>query len=293
LALSRNEGEIVTIAQGKDAGKLLGMPIDEYPCWPKVQDMRPIADFSAVTLQAAFHRLADRISTDCNRVNVTNLLMRVSPDGIRLAATDGRRMRLEGIETIAQYQQDALDCLIPAKAVNNLIALLPAKDKAATVEVYADAALIAFVFGEVVYLSKLTDATFPDVQCVIPSAFDSYADVEVKALEKALKKCKTIMTDRYNAVCLTFNGYVQVSAQVPEVGEMRSDVPVLKVGPDIDTCVNPDFLQEILNSAIGERLSIALRLPTKDIQDKDVPQPIIFTDPEKFDAVEVLMPVRK
>jgi DNA polymerase III sliding clamp (beta) subunit (PCNA family) len=293
IALSRNDGEIVTIAQGKDKGKLMGMPIDEFPRFPDVGAMVPIADISAAELQAAFKRMEPRISLDANRLNITALLMRTDADQITLAATDGRRLRLEHIEAQIYHAGETLDCLIPHKAIENLIAMLPAKDKGAIVEIFADQKQIAFVFGEVVYVATLVDAQPPNIMCVIPQSFDTYAEVDVSALTKAVKKCQTIMTDRFNAVVLGFNGCLSVSVDVPEVGEMRSDVATLKIGPDIETCVNPDFLQDILKSAIGERLNIGLRVNALDLNEEPtISQAIVFTDPEKFDALEVLMPVR-
>jgi DNA polymerase III subunit beta len=91
---------------------------DEYPPVRDFDDIEPII-FNQSVLKKLFQRTSFAICTDQSRYNLTGLLLETRSDGLRVVATDGRRMSLAVSNEDVPTERE-IKVIIPSKMIHEL-----------------------------------------------------------------------------------------------------------------------------------------------------------------------------
>lgn len=252
FALPDDETEIViagTKATIRSGAAVFSLPVvdgEEFPTLPEA-----IGDRVAVSreaLLAAWEAVVFAAASDDSRPVLAGV--RCAPGSV--AAADGFRL------AVAQTPEMGLPaCVIPARSIVAMCRAL-ANDDGETVQIALTPGKqqIVLVTTWVTIVSRLIDGTYPDVERVIPANTSAYTAVlPVAALRKAVKAVAFAAKASQNVVKIAASrDMLIVSANAPEVGEGRIEVPLDAPGADDEALIalNVQFVAEALDRCTGE-----------------------------------------
>jgi DNA polymerase-3 subunit beta len=235
----------------------------------------PQADLKEMLKKVSFS-----ISVDPNRVNITGMLLVVVGKELRLVSTDGRRLSLAA-RLLESPPEGERSYIIPRKTVMELERLL-GTDGDATI--FLSENQIAFEFANLLIISNLIDAVFPNYEQVVPRGYEKKVVADKEPFAVATRRAQVLTTDRYNLVKYEISaGKMTVSTNSPEVGEVKDEMEVEYDGGPVEIGFNPQFVIDVLKVIDEDKVSMEL----KDSQSSGLIKPL-GNDNYRY----VVMPVR-
>ena len=152
-----------SIRSGPSFFKILGLPEEEFPPFPKFEDAR-VFTIRQKELKDGLKKTAYAISTDETRYVLNGILCSFKDNKLTLVATDGRRLALVDIEMEFPRSHEA-DVIIPAKAVTEIQRML-LDDGEAKLSIGANQ--VSFEANSTLLVSKLIEGNYPNYRQVIP-----------------------------------------------------------------------------------------------------------------------------
>ena len=144
--------------------------------------------------------------------------------------------------------------LIPAKNALDISQALPDDD----VIISFDDNQCAFVATQGMFVSRLTNAVYPDYRQIIPKESIVEAVVLRKDFENALKRT-TIFSDSFQKVKVSFNpkkNSFSFFAKNTEIGESSETIPARISGSALDLSFNHRYLSAVLSLTTSESISL-------------------------------------
>ena len=143
--------------------------------------------------------------------------MEISPDQVKLVATDGHRLALSEYKTSISIDE-AKQIIIPRKAVLELSRLLEPSDRNAKIILSQNH--IRVEIGTLVFTSKLIDGKFPDYNRVIPIDGNKTLVVDRESLKSAMSRIAILSNEKYRGIRLTLtSGNLSIQANNPDQEE--------------------------------------------------------------------------
>lgn len=238
-----------------------------------------------------FHRIINKtrfaVSTEETRYYLNGIFLHaveVSGESyLRSAATDGHR--LAQVQTQAPKEaSDIPSIIIPRKTVSEIKKLLEEDFSDSEIELEISKSKIKISIANVILISKLIDATYPDYERVIPKGNNFKLDIKVKSFVQAIDRVATIASEKSRAIKFILNeNKLVISANNVDTGFAQEELEVSYDGQPIETGFNAKYLMEVASILEGENASLFFA---------DNSAPTLINDPEDKDAVFVIMPMR-
>lgn len=284
VTLELLDSGIVELRCGVVETKLFSISPEEYPPIRKFDNLVPLV-FKQAVLRKLFLKTSFAICTDQSRYNLTGLLLETRGDGLRVVATDGRRLSLSVSDEDIPGDQD-IKVIVPAKMVHELESLLN-DDPEQTVDVLLDESQAAFVFNRVRMITSLIEGNFPNYEAVIPKKQDKEFVVNLENFTQCIRRAAAMTSDKFRNLKLIFEpGVMRLSVKTPEVGEYEEELPVDYSGEKIEIAFNPFFILDVLRYIESENVCLQL----KDSGSPGVIKP--YTEAPVDTYVNVVMPIR-
>jgi len=235
-------------------------------------------------LRQLFSMTSFAVCTDQRRYNLTGVFFEIASGGLRLVATDGRRMSMclhqEGVP-----RETSAKVIIPGKATSELEHLLRDEGE---VRVYVDENRAGFAFDGIRVVTALIEGPFPNPDMVVPKKHDKEAVVDTAGFLEAVRRSQTMTSEKFNAVRLLFDrDELTLRVTTPDVGESEEKMAVDYRSDPIEIGFNPDFLVDVLRRIQSDQVWIAL----KDNESPGVIKPCIGGAPSDS-YINVIMPIR-
>ena len=276
----RTAEQDVELISGASTFHLRTLRAEDFPALPE-----PAAD-SRVSLPAeAFvetvSRVARSASRDETRPVLTGILITASGRELRMVATDSYRLSVKQTE-LADELRGGLEANVPARALQELARIV---QQAPTAEIAVSVGQNQAIFeaGEVVLSSRLIDGQFPNYRQLLPESVEHEMRLATAELTDVVRRV-SLMAQKNTPLRLAFSeGTLAVSAQTPDVGEAREEIPVPYHGELFEIGFNPEFLRDGLESVDGEELVLKLISPLR---------PGLIESPDGGEFVYLIMPIR-
>lgn len=244
------------LACARYTANMKGIAADDFPLLPTVTDQQ-FADITPVsieteTLRTMIDRVTFAASADENRPTLTGVKFMVDGGNLTMAATDGFRLSVAKLESVAPNGNDDLGAIIPAKTLGT--ASVIAKD-AESVEVFVTDRNVLFVFvggvramwQRVELSSELIDARYPDYNATMPKEAATTATVDSKRLQQAINVAMLYARDNSNIVRFSVgDNAIGVSAQSAETGGSDSRIDCEVKGDGVDIAFNGRMILDAL-----------------------------------------------
>ncbi len=226
-------------------------------------------------------RVARSASRDETRPVLTGILISASGGELRMVATDSYRLSVK--ETALEPPlEGSLEANVPARALQEL-ARIEQQTGADEVAVSVGQNQAIFEVGGIVLSSRLIDGQFPNYRQLLPESVEHELRLSSPELTDVVRRI-SLLAQKNAPLRLSFSeGTLAVSAQTPDVGEAREEIPVPYHGELFEIGFNPEFLRDGLESIDTDELVLKLISPLR---------PGLIESPETGDFVYLIMPIR-
>jgi DNA polymerase-3 subunit beta len=177
------------------------------------------------------------------------------------------------------------EAIVPAKALNIFERVFgPSRDGGDwQVDVNVMPNQVLLRSGERLLSTVLVEGNFPNYSEVIPKENNRVARLNRTELHSAIKRAALLTSDEARAVKLAFHpGQLTITANSPEQGEARVEIPAEFEGEPIEIGFNPIFVNDALKVLQMENVRVELQ---------DVFRPGVLCGEDKADFLYVVMPV--
>ncbi len=254
LTLKVDSKNTATIQSGNSVFKILGLPAEDFPTFPKPEGGR-VFKLKQATLRDMFKKTSYAISMDESRYVLNGVLLSLHDGKMMMVATDGRRLAL--VEEELEFPKSSeCDAILPTKAVQELLRSLEGDG---TVTLTLTDSQASFDLGSVYLVSKLIEGNYPNYRQVIPAETKERVALERETLHNAVRRVALLSSDKSSSVKLHFTrGQLDITANTPEVGEAKESLPTAYKGKDLTIAFNPEFLMDPLRALDVDEVSFDL-----------------------------------
>ena len=271
------EGRL-TILAGKSMFKIRGLPAEEFPTLPNIEDEQPVR-VPFQTFRNMVTKVFFAISSEESRFQLSGALMQLGEDSIVLVATDGHRLAL--VESEVQGMEESKGVLVPRKALQEL-----QRFEGEDMSFRRSEHHLSFTIGARQLICRILEGTFPDYERVISKDNDKAVVTNRQELAAVVHRIGLLTGDRARAIRMELeSGQLIFSAANPDLGEAREEVACDYQGDGLSLGLNPDYLTHFLNVTDTE----SVRLELKDENSQCVAYPVEGLDKR---YVCVIMPIR-
>jgi DNA polymerase-3 subunit beta len=276
----RSAEQDVELICGPTTFHLRTLRAEDFPSLPEpTTDSR--VSLPATAFVETITRVARSASRDETRPVLTGILISASGQELRMVATDSYRLSVK--ETALEPAlEGSLEANVPARALQEL-ARIEQQTGADTIAVSVGQNQAIFELGGVVLSSRLIDGQFPNYRQLLPESVDHELRLSSPEIADVVRRI-SLLAQKNAPLRLSFSeGTLAVSAQTPDVGEAREEIPVPYHGELFEIGFNPEFLRDGLESIDTEELVLKLISPLR---------PGLIESPDTGDFVYLIMPIR-
>jgi len=274
------EDNKVTLNSGRSRFTLASLPASDFPGLDEI-DAQQSFSVPQKELKALFDNTAFAMAQQDVRYYLNGILVEISPDLIKLVATDGHRLALSEFKTSVDISSNR-QIIIPRKGVLELSRLLDNSDSPAKIGLSQNH--IRVETENLVFTSKLIDGKFPDYKRVIPVDGNKIMEVSRESLKNSMNRISILSNEKYRGIRLTLSaGNLSIQANNPDQEEAEEEISVIYNDSDMEIGFNVTYLIDVLNVLDSENVFIKL---------KDANSSCIISDSEDSASLYVVMPMR-
>ena len=281
LTIESVDEQWLKVKAGASSFRLACLSSKEFPAWPGMEDMEEI-QIGAKVLAEVIEKTVYAAGESDTRYTLNGLLFHVATDGrVTVVGTDGHRLALIQ-RSIGGAVKEERKLIIPRKAAAELRKLLDKFEDNVRMTLCKNHLL--FSIGELQFLTRLIEGTYPNYEQVIPSANDKRVTVQREAFVKTLRRVAIMSRERSNAVKVDLsNGLIAITSSNPDLGEARDELTVQYAGEEVSLGFNARYLIDILEAMADEKVVLDLQAPLS---------PVLIKEGKDEDYRCVIMPMR-
>lgn len=271
----------IKVSFGKSRFRLACLPSGEFPAWPGVESAEEVR-FGIEALSEMIEKTIYAAGETDTRYTLNGLLFHIRPgdQNITVVGTDGHRLALleKGLESKVK---DEKKVIVPRKAAAELRRFFGGSE---SVSAIIGKNHLLFKIGDVQFLVRLIEGTYPNYEQVVPPSNEKKVLVNREDFLRTLRRVSIMSRERSNAVRVDIaGGSLAVSSSNPDIGEARDEIGVEYEGEDISAGFNARYLMDALDAMTSEKVIFALQDPLS---------PTLLKEEGKEDYKCVVMPMR-
>ena len=242
LKVDQKTGSVFVLF-GESKFSLPTLPVGDFP----VMDAQKL-DVSLEIESNEFKSLVNNskfcMGLDESRQYLNGIYLHSSENAISTVATDGHRLAkctmkkddIQSFEGIIIPKKTVLEISKVAEDFNEKVSLSFSKTR------------IKFVFGNLIIVSKLVNASFPDYESVIPKDNNQIMTVDCKSFSQTIDRVSTISDEKFRTVKFNISGN---NCVVSSFGNDKSigteNVNVDFEGSEVSINFNAKYILDVLN----------------------------------------------
>jgi len=245
-------GDIVSLTSGTGKSLIKTVPYDDFPSIPFPENPKNRIVIQGVLLKNLFTSIASCASSSTVRPELSSIYLSIEGGVLTAVATDSFRLAEKKVPLTNKGTQGKF--LIPAKNAMDIAQALPDDD----IIMSFDEHQCAFVATQGMFVSRLTNAIYPDYRQIIPKESIVEATVLRKDFENALKRT-TIFSDSFQKVRISFDpkkNTFSFFAKNADIGESSETITAKISGSPLDLSFNHRYLSAALALTSAESISL-------------------------------------
>ncbi len=256
VTVESQDGEWIRVSAGKSSFRLACLQPDEFPSWPEMEEPLELK-LEPAALQAMIEKTIYAAGESDTRYTLNGILFHLTGGKLIVVGTDGHRMAV--IESEAEAGGKDTKVIVPRKTVSEVRKFLEGEGP---VVMTIGKNNILFSIGDVQFLARLIEGTYPDYMQVIPSGNDKKLKANRADFVKALRRVSVMSRERSNAVKLDVApGTMTLSSSNPDIGEASDQLPIEYEGEELSVGFNARYLLDILQAMGSENVLFELQDP--------------------------------
>jgi len=282
------------IRAGTSDFRLACLAPGEFPVWPVLGDVESITIDAATLMEMAEKTIYSAGESD-TRYTLNGLLFHIKSKDkwLTIVGTDGHRLALIMRQMDGEVKQEK-KIIVPRKAVSELRRFLPASkaaghtsedDKEADkVKISMGEKHLLFSVGNVQFLTRLIEGTYPNYENVIPQANEKKIFIERNIFSKVLRRVSVMSRERASAVRFDIGeDKLVVSSSNPDLGEAKEEVAIDYKFDKLTLGFNARYMIDVLEAMMSEKVILELQ---------DSLSPVLLKEDGNENYKCVIMPMR-
>ena len=282
------------IRTGTSDFRLACLPASEFPAWPVLGDVEAIT-IDATTLMEMIEKTIYSAGESDTRYTLNGLLFHIKTKDkwLTIVGTDGHRLAFIMRQMDGEVKEEK-KIIVPRKAVSELRRFLPVskvggltpeEDKEADkVKISMGEKHLLFSVGNVQFLTRLIEGTYPNYENVIPQANEKKIFIERSIFAKVLRRVSVMSRERASAVRFDFGeDRLVVSSSNPDIGEAKEEVAIDYKFDKLTLGFNARYMIDILEAMVSEKVILELQDPLS---------PVLLKEDGSENYKCVIMPMR-
>lgn len=288
IELKNNE---LLVSCGRSSTKIKGMPADEYPVIPNINEGNGYVissddlkkGLSQVNLAASRNDIRPELSGVLFSFNAEN-----NENQLILAATDSYRLAEKKIKLTQGNEINRV--IVPGRTAQEIAHMLSSSNELTnekTVRIILSENQIAATYNNIQIISRLVEGQYPDYTQIIPKTFNTEIMFSLKQMVKEIKAASIFTTAGINAVSFDFKPdeeKIFVNSTSSQTGEYHSEIEAKISGENNTILLNNRYLLDGLNSLTGE--DVELKIINSD-------SPCVLSGKSDSDYLYIIMPIRQ
>lgn len=243
---TKEENEWVKLNSGKSNFRLAGVSRETFPEVPSFKSA-PMK-LSAEIFNHFIQNTAFAITNEQSRFTLSGAKFMIGGGIARMVTTDGHRLAFIEKNMGESSSADAMDALIPKKALMELVKI--SRDAKSDISFGEDANHIYFEVNGRLLITRKLSGNFPNYEMVIPKDNDKRATFDAEDMKAAIRRVALMADERTRSVKMTIRpNEIEIGAQSSEEGEANEKVAAEYSGEEVQVGFNSQYLQEFLNVA--------------------------------------------
>ncbi len=253
------------VRAGRSKATVRGIDAEDFPAIPSVEG-KPTALMAPDLLREAIGQVAFAAAVDESRPVLAGVQLRFAGDKLTLSAADGFRMAVRTADLVGPATED-VSIIVPAKALSELSRAISDATEPVEIVVTRGRNQLLCRTGNIEFLSRLIDGSFPDWRQIVPSSFTTRTVLNRDALMSAAKLASYFARDNNDVVKLSIKpgngeyapGSLTISANAAEVGDNTSDIDAAVDGPEGQIAFNVRYLNDVLGSLKTPQVALEMQ----------------------------------
>jgi DNA polymerase-3 subunit beta len=281
ITIESEDEQWIKVSFGKSRFRLACLPPGEFPAWPGIENAGEIR-FGIDVLSEMIEKTIYAAGETDSRYTLNGLLfhIRSGNEKIAVVGTDGHRLALltRELETKATEEKKVI---LPRKAAAELRRFFGGSE---SVSAIIGKNHILFKIGDVQFLVRLIEGTYPNYEQVLPPSNEKKIIINREDFLRTLRRVSIMSRERSNAVRVDISGStLAVSSSNPDLGEARDEMVIEYKGEDISAGFNARYLMDALSAMTSEKIVFTLQDPLS---------PTLLKEEGNEDYKCVVMPMR-
>ncbi|MCA1594886.1 MAG: DNA polymerase III subunit beta, partial [Chloroflexi bacterium] len=245
---------VVTLKYGDIQFTLKGLPAEEFPAIPAIDDAYTI-EFEQATMRRMLRQTLFAVSQDPVRLQYTGILFERADSTFRLVATDGVvRLAVSSTETPAG---ESFKAIVPSRSAQEFLKILKPDSEAPAVVSFRKAAtgnptLASFEANGITLTTRIIEGNYTNWERIVPNTCEQHATVQSADILGALKRMGILAKDDQQRVkILASESSMFLKAGNASLGDACERIPAQIEGESIEIVMNGRLLADAV-SAVGE-----------------------------------------
>lgn len=249
------DGERMLVTSGRSRFTLSTLPAGDFP---NVEEGNQRASFEITQskLKGLIEKTAFSMAQQDVRFYLNGMLFELSPEHLRLVATDGHRLAMT-TETLANASAEVHQAIVPRKGVLELARLLGDADASVKVELGTNH--IRVDTADYRFTSKLVDGKFPDYERVLPKGLVNFMVADRESVRQSFNRAAILSNEKYRGVRVQIGeGVLKITANNPEQEQAEEELSVQYQGNPVEIGFNVSYVLDVLNTIKAVNVKFSL-----------------------------------
>jgi DNA polymerase-3 subunit beta len=236
------------IRGGGASFRLQGADPDEFPEVAGFEEGKGDLQLPADTLRMMSRKTAFAVSAEKTRYALNGVLFTARKDGLRMVATDGRRLAMVETQGMAEIDGEH-EAVVPPKALTQLERVLTPEDEFVAVG-FEDGQLRVRTQRATIG-ARLIEGKFPNLDSILPAPGEIRVAVDREELIAGVRRAAIMTTEESKPVRVSISSdRLVVSARSGEVGDAEVEIPIDGPAQGIEIGFNPAYLIDGLKAVL-------------------------------------------
>ena len=207
-----------------------------------------VADFKEMIQQVVF-----AASTDEARPVLTGVHLSARDNKLSLSAADGFRLSVRRAELSAPVSKP-FNAIIPARALSELARISSDGEQSISMVLPSNRSQVIFSMKDAELASQLIEGAYPDLEQIIPRAYQTRSVLTTSAFLKACKQAEIFAREGSHIARIKVApggelapGSVEITGQSEETGSNVTKIDASIEGDALEIAFNVRFLREVLD----------------------------------------------
>ena len=256
ISIDVDEKNMATIESGVSRFSIIGIPAEEFPELPKVDDGQTVSLASNVLRSMIRQTVFAVAESDAKPIHQGSLF---SMDGglLDVVAVDGYRLakRTETVDF-----KDKLSFVVPGKTLSEVLRLL--KDSDDLIDLYAGKRHIMFKIDNYTVISSLLEGEFLNYKATIPTGSKTTVVMRSREAIESVERVSLLINDRIKSPirCIFADNEVKLLCTT-SMGRASDQLSVSMEGEELEIGFNNRYLLDALRNTECDEIKVGLSGP--------------------------------